>query len=101
MNLPVSPGSNGILDDVSTFAEILLNLFSPKAEDNPALFLEHLVDLPIAFDIAFNLGNPEFSVGYDVIFTMFPVISVPELAVAKYCDLFSDEGDVWFAWYCF
>ena len=101
MNLPVSPRSDGVFYDVRTFAKVLLNLFSPEAENNPALLLKHLVDFLIAFHVTFNLGNPEFPTGFDVIFPMFPIITVPELTVAEHSDLFSDEDNIRFSWNSF
>ena len=78
-----------------------MNLFSPEAENNPTLFLENLVYLPIAFHVPFDLGNPEFPAGLDILFAVLPIITMPEFTIAEHCDLLSDEGNVWFAWNCF
>ena len=74
---------------------VLLNLFPPEAKNYPPLFLKHLIDLLIALHIPFYLRNPKFSAGFDIVFSVFPIISVPELAITEYSDLLSDEGYVW------
>ena len=101
MKLPVLSGSDGLLDDVGAFLEVLLNLFSPETEDNPALFLEHPVDLQVTFHVTFYLGNPEFFMGFYIIFTILPIVSVPELAVAEHCNLLSNKSNVGSAWNIF
>ena len=98
MNLPVSLRFDGAFYDVCALLEVLLNLFSPKAENNPALFFEYLVDFPIAFHIPLDLRYPKISMGLDIVFAMFPVIPVPELAVAEYGNFLSDKNNVRFTW---
>ena len=101
MKLPVLPGPYGILNYVCAFLKVLLNLFPPETENNPALFLEHSVDLLIAFHVPLYFGNPEFPAGFDIVLAMFPIISVPELAVTEHCDFLSNESYVWFSWNIF
>lgn len=98
MNLPVSPRFDGVFYDICAFLEVFLNLFSPEAEDDPALFLEYLVDLPITFYVPFDFRNPEFPARLDIFFAVLPVVPVPEFAIAEHGDLLSDEGYVGFSW---
>ena len=73
-----------------------MNLFAPEAENDPALFFEYAIYFLITFYVSFYLGNPELSVGLNVVFAVLPIVSVPKFAITEYSDLLANESNVGF-----
>ncbi|SFB40103.1 hypothetical protein SAMN04489723_10932 [Algoriphagus aquimarinus] len=53
-----------------------------------------VVDFLIPLHIALNLRYPEFTVGFDGVFSLFPVVAMPEGAIYKDDEFVFFEADI-------
>jgi hypothetical protein len=76
-------GGNSILVELLNSGRLTnpLHLEIPEPQYRPALGLVVGIDFLIPLHIPLDLGDPEFRVGFDGMFAMFPVVAMPEGAV--------------------
>ena len=82
---------------ICTLCRVLFDFFSPKTDNCPSFGFKPCRYFGITHHIPLNFRYPKFLVRFKVFLSFFPIVSVPEFAVAEYCDLLSDERDIWFA----
>ena len=83
-----------ITDVIITPFHIFFNLFAPESDDSPPILFEYFVNFAIPLDITLDLRDPVFAIGMDFVFSVFPIITVPEFAVAENGYFFPDEYDI-------
>jgi len=69
-------------------------MIAPESENDPSVGTQSFVDLFITLYITLYLGDPELTVGMDLLLPALPIVSMPELAVAEDGDLLTDECNV-------
>src|SRR5450631_4248461 len=67
----------------------------PKAQNDPAIFLESTRDEVVAPDIVLNLAYPKCSVALDLFLLGLPIVTMPKMAVTKYRDLCMWKCKIW------
>ena len=73
---------------------MLFDVVAPKAQDDPALGFKFGIDFLITLDIAFNLRYPKLLVRFEVMFSFFPIIPMPKLAVTEHRYLLALEYNI-------
>ena len=48
-------------NNISTFADILFNLFTPESKHNPPVRFKHIIYFYVPLHVSFNFRNPEIS----------------------------------------
>lgn len=76
---------------------MFFDFFSPKAQDNPSASAKLPVHFPVALSVLFDFWNPIFRIGpfLQLALKQIPILSVPELRIAKdrdFCFLKTDVG---------
>ena len=90
-----------VADDIGASRNIFFDIISPESQYNPALRFEDRIDFTITLYIAFDFRNPVVAVGMDFFFFVFPIIPVPEFAVAEHGYLLPNECYIGMTWYFF
>ncbi len=76
---------------IGTTGRIGFDLFTPKPQYYPSVDFEFFGNFFVALYVSLYLRNPKVLPHFEILFTPFPIITVPKLAVAKYRNFLSDK----------
>lgn len=82
---------------VCTIRKVLFYFKIPKSQHSPTVVFQLLIHRLITSDIAFYFRNPKISMRFEIVFLIFPVVSMPHFSVYENRDFLSYKYDIGFS----